>query len=59
VPPAGIEPAAHGLGNRQPSNLGTNKDSEGLNKFKQLSPSLIFGILSEMQGIRGVFSPIC
>ena len=59
VPPAGIEPAAHGLGNLPPSNLGIPKDNEGLNYFKHLSPSFIFRRPPEKQGNRGVFSPIC
>jgi hypothetical protein len=59
VPPARIELAAHGLGNLQPSNVGTPKDSEGVNYFRWLTPFLFFGIPWEKQGIRGVFSPIC
>ena len=34
VPPARIKLAAHGLGNKKPSNTGTSKDNEGFYYIK-------------------------
>jgi len=59
VPPAGIGPAAHGLGKLQASTIRIFRDKERIKHFRQLNPSFIFRTSEEKQGKGGVYFIVC